>query len=129
MSETLHFSLVMICSNVLSVTFCCRLESSNLYLADVPENQMGMAVVRECFKRFGKDEGNRISRTYMMRWYALCEAFNDGVLNEFVQVEGERVNSNPAVFYAAARAPIKRDGLFDPTEFLALIRALTEDAE
>lgn len=92
------------------------LEKGGLFLSDIPENQMGMAVVRECRGRFPKEQAERIAQSYFMRWFALCRAKEEGLLRPFMkQLESGGSLINDAVFEAAATASLDAEGNFSAT--------------
>lgn len=99
--------------------------ANTLYLADIPENQMGMTIVNECMQRFPEEEGHFTSQSFLFRWFAIQKAQHDGKLDEFVRNDGKQVMVHSAVFEAGAVCPLDAEGDFDST-YLDRVRKIFE---
>src|SRR5690242_10850719 len=77
-------------------------DTIRIVLTDIPENQMGMAVVRECRRRFKKKRAQLTSQSFLFRWFAILDSKRAGALAPFTKKidNGELVND--AIFKAAA---------------------------
>lgn len=109
---------------------CLEDMKGGFYLTDIPENQMGMGIMRECRTRFGKDDGERIAQSFLHRWFAFMKAKDDGVLAPFIRQEGNgEISINDAVWRAAASSTIGDDGHFIPGPYVELIRKIIAEEE
>jgi len=94
----------------------------------IPENQMMFAVLDECRSRFGKKKSEAIFHSFVWRWWAICHAKKEGMLNEFSRVSrDEQEEINDAVFHAAAGCPLNSKMHFSKSEYLARIRKILCD--
>lgn len=106
---------------------CLENSRGGLRLTDIPENQMGLSIVGECRRRFGR-RGRPISRSFFLRWFAILSAENKGCLEEFIRKQpGGELEVSEAVFRAAADCPINREGEFDQATYLGRIRELARN--
>jgi hypothetical protein len=107
------------------------MKPNTLYLSDIPENQMGMAIVAECHKRFpDKEQARNTSQSFLFRWFAVNFAREEGKLKEFIKDGDDGVELiNTAVFDVAASCPLVADerGGFDDS-FADRVRKLVAEA-
>ncbi len=99
-----------------------------LYLTDVPMNQMGMAIVGECRRRFPKDDAGHISQSFLFRSMALEEGVATGRVAEFTRKTEGQLEVNGAVFAASAQCPLDADGNFDRS-YEARIRKFASESD
>jgi hypothetical protein len=112
------------------------MESPGVYLTDVPMNQLGLSIVRDCHERFPNDMAmaRSMSQSFLFRWFALENARDDSEFGEFVRSSDEPGSEmiHSAIFKAAAACPLTTggSGLFDDSFYLRA-RALkaSDDAE
>ena len=118
-------------------------------IPDTPECHAWIAVFKECHKRIGEKtdeetqrcqpepaslpigqmspeckEAGELTDRFMVRYMAVWHAFSAGLLKEFdtSKDSSSHVSVRPAVFFAAAVSPLRRDKTFEPKEFIANIR-------
>ena len=93
-----------------------------LALTDIPENQMGLTLARECGDDKIKFKG------FMMRWFALMSAKSSGVLDEFTRPAAlGMIEVNDAVFRAAAVEPLNSRMRFNLRKFKSRIKRLIKE--
>jgi hypothetical protein len=90
------------------------------------ENQMGLAIVKECRRRFGKKNGEKIFFSFMMRWFQILRAIHDGVLTEFIRKGDAGEEIYDGVFRAAANCPLNLEGKFDAEVYVSRIRTIKD---
>jgi len=116
---------------------------------DTPECHAWCAVFKECHKRIIGDktadktqrcqsepaslkvgemspeckEAGQLTDRFMVRYLAIWKAFSAGLLKEFdtSKADSGHVSVRPAVLFAAAVSPLRRDKTFEPKEFIANI--------
>ena len=103
-----------------------ELPPNTIVLTDIPENQMGMAVVRECRRRFKRKKAQLTSQSFLFRWFAILDSKKEGALTPFTKKidGGELVND--AIFKAAADSPIAENGKFGG-HYIQRIRAIMRE--
>lgn len=102
--------------------------SGTMYLTDIPMNQMGMAIVAECRRRFPKDAAQHVSQSFMFRSWALEKAVTTGRVSEFARETEGHLEVNGAVFSASAQCPLDADGDFDKS-YEARIRQFSAESD
>ena len=93
------------------------LPPGTMYLTDCSENQMGMAIIGECRRRFPQHRAEAIFQSFMFRWWAVAKAHDAGLLKDFIKRIGKgkkaREHAHSAIFEAAADTPLNAEGEFD----------------
>ncbi len=107
---------------------CLEDKRPGIRLTDVPMNQMGFAVIRECKRRVGRDAAERVSLSFLIRWNAIHEALMSRRIDEFArECEDGEFEMHDSVLVAAAQCPLDGNGDFDPSFEIRVRRLFNSD--